>query len=62
MKPSVARNALPLSKLSSLAGYGADGVRNFVETLRTEQAREMSQLGKVTVRGIRRDRNRIDRR
>ena len=48
MKLSVPRNALSLSKLPALAGYGADGVRNFVETLRTEQARDMSQLGKVT--------------
>ena len=48
--------------LWGLAAYGADGVRTVVEMLQTELARDMAQLGTVTLHDIRRDHIRIHRR
>ena len=48
--------------LWGLAAYGADGVRKVVEMLQTELARDMAQLGTVTLGDIRRDHVRVHRR
>ena len=48
--------------LWGLAAYGADGVRLAVETLQTELARDMVQVGAETLARIRRDHVRVHRR
>lgn len=48
--------------LWGLAAYGADGVRTVLEMLQTELARDMAQVGTVTLRDIRRDHIRVHRR
>ena len=48
--------------LWGLAAYGADGVRTVVEMLQTELARDMAQLGTVTLHDIRRNHIRVHRR
>ena len=48
--------------LWGLAAYGASGVRKVVEMLQTELARDMAQLGAVTLGDIRRDHVRVHRR
>ncbi len=48
--------------LWGLAAYGAHGVRQVIELLQTELARDMVQLGAETLRDIRRDHVRVHRR